>query len=420
MHDFLAAHAARGAYLKTIIYSEQFYYPDGWGGVQLPQDLTICLAKAGWHVEVICGSDLYSPRIDGDEAADPRSAGIVLCRTPRLLGGDIHRLKLLKQAVFYLCALPLLLLRRRPALFVTQTNPPLLVVLAAVAALVHQRPLMIIAQDLYPELMFADGMVRADGLAGALLRRAFAWAYCRAAKVVALGEGMAQRLISKGVSSNRIEVISNWATGDLAIDRAPANVLRSQWGLSDHFLILYSGNIGVAHDIDTPIRALEILLERSAKVQLLFVGKGSRLAAAESAAAERALSRAIRFRPPVASSRLPQMFGLAQVALVTLRVGFEGLVVPSKLFGYMSRGIPTLYVGPPSDVESILGASGGGECFRNGAAEELADGIERLIEDPRNLESMGRAAARYYHLHFSRQRALDAYSAAVDSVVSAR
>jgi len=129
----------------TIVFAEQFYYPEAWGGAQLLRDLTTHLVASGCAVEVVCGSDPYAPEVDEDEVEDPRARGVVVRKTPRLFGGDIHRLKLLKQIVFYVCCAPLLLVRRRPTVFVTQTNPPLLVALVTIVALLHRRPFVIIA-----------------------------------------------------------------------------------------------------------------------------------------------------------------------------------------------------------------------------------------------------------------------------------
>jgi len=402
--------------MKSLVFTEQFYYPEGWGGAQLPRDVTSHLAQRGARVEVICGSDQYAPAEESQDD-DPRRSGVIIRRIPRLLAGSIHHRKLLRQLWFYVGCLPLLCLRRSPDLFVTQTNPPLVVPLVAFAALLHRRPFLIIAQDIYPEVMFAHGMSTPRGLPGRVLTLMFCWAYRRATRVVALGQVMAQRLVKKGVPQGRVDVISNWATGDESIDRDDRNGLREEWGLTGHFVILYSGNIGVAHDVETPIAALKILLERSPEARLLFIGKGSRLADAQRAATDAGVSHAVQFRPPVPAARLPQTLGLAHVALATLRVGFEGLVVPSKVLGYMARGLPTLYVGPHSDIEQFLLASQGGMCFRNDAAEELAAGLQALMDAPGRLRLMGERAASYYQNHLSRATGLRMYADLVDSTL---
>ncbi|MDB4988119.1 MAG: colanic acid biosynthesis glycosyl transferase, partial [Myxococcaceae bacterium] len=262
--------------MQSLIFTEQFYYPEGWGGAQVPRDITTHLAAAGFDVSVICGSDLYAP-VEGELGPDPEQRGVRILRIPRLLGGDIHSRKLLRQLWFYLLSVPALLSHGRPQLYVTQTNPPLMVPIVAAIARLRGVPLLIIAQDLYPEVMVAHGMVGKDSFPTRLLNRVFRAAYGSASKVVALGSTMAERLYEKGVAPERVSIISNWATGDEQVVTGAANVLRKSWNLEGKFVVLYSGNLGIAHDIQTPIRALKLALEREPNIRLVIVGKGPRL-----------------------------------------------------------------------------------------------------------------------------------------------
>lgn len=403
--------------MKSVVFTEQFYFPEGWGGAQLPRDLTMHLAARGLRVEVICGSDQYTALEGNEEILDPRSVGVAIKRIPRLFGGAIHRRKLLKQLWFYVACVPLLVLRRSPDLFITQTNPPLLVPLVAVAALLRRRPYVVIAQDMYPEVMFAHGMAKANSIAGRLLVKLFAWAYGRATLVISLGEIMAHRLVSKGVQPHRIEIIPNWATGNEAIERGAGNLLRDAWELNDCFVLLYSGNVGIAHDVRTPLAALKLILQHHERVRLVFVGGGSRLDEAKQAAAELGVTHAVQFRPLVSAAELPQSLGLAHLALVTLLEGFEGLVVPSKLQGYMARGVPTLYIGPHSDAERILVAADGGRCFRNGDADGIAQCVRELMERPDRLATMGASAASYYHHSLTQRSGLQKYQQLIEALL---
>jgi glycosyltransferase involved in cell wall biosynthesis len=392
----------------SVVFTEQYYYPEGWAGAQLPRDITIHLARSGFDVEVICGSDPYAP-VDGSPIEDPRLQGVRIVRVPRVLRGDIHSLKLLRQAWFYLCVLPLLAFRRSPALFVTQTNPPLLVPIVALAAWLKQRPFVIIAQDIYPEVMFAHGMVKRQGIAASILGSLFRWAYRRAERVVSLGPTMTQRLIEKGVRSERVTEVSNWATGDESIVRGAENMLRPSWDLTGKFVVLYSGNIGIAHDVETPILGLKTAIARAPNIRLVVVGKGSRLEEAKALVRAHHLDEHVIFRSLVPTELLPHSLGLADLALVTLKRGFEGLVVPSKLLGYMARGLPTMYVGPPSDAQSILEASRGGVCVANDDVDRFATALVEFASAPQSLTLMGSSAARYYDAHLSRDVALAKY-----------
>lgn len=400
-------------HMPRILFVEQFYYPDGWGGAQIPRDITIHLARAGWRVEVICGSDTYAP-VDDENVENPTLAGVTIRRVPRLFGGDIHRGKLLRQLWFYLAATPLLLFGRRP-LYVTQTNPPMIVPLAALAAMIRRRPLVIIAQDLYPEILFAHGMVSQKSAGAKVLRAIFQWAYRRAASIVSLGPTMSERLVEKGVRRERIVEICNWATGAEAIVRGPENPLRAEWGLAGKFVVLYSGNLGIAHDIETPLRAVARVRQDVPNLRLVFIGKGSRLAEAQRLTGELGIEDAVLFRQFVPLSLLPYSLGLADLALVTLQRGFEGLVVPSKLLGYLARGIATIYVGPSSDISFYLQDSGAGSSIENGNVEGLARIFSELSRAPAQIHAMGTRGEQYYFQRLSRSIALDKYSKLVSA-----
>jgi glycosyltransferase involved in cell wall biosynthesis len=161
---------------------------------------------------------------------------------------------------------------------------------------------------------------------------------------------------------------------------------------------------------------MRTLSERVPELRLVFVGKGSRLAQAKDLVRELGLQHVVQFRAFVPLELLPHSLGLADAALVTLLPGFEGLVVPSKLLGYMARAVPTLYVGPDSDVSRLVGLSHGGRCVPAGAVDELADAVERWVRSGPDLRASGEAAAAYYAAHLSKAMGLAAYRDAVARV----
>lgn len=197
---------------QRALFIEQFFHPEGWGGAQLPRDITTYLARAGIAVDIVCGSDEYAP-VEGNQGADPSESGVRIIRLSALFGGNLHHRKFLRQAWFYAGLLPKLLLRRPPDLFVTQTNPPLAVPLVAVASRLWRRPCMIIAMDVYSEVLAAHGVITRQSVAGRFLARLFSWAYRLAERVVTLGPVMSTRPRSKGVTHERLVEIPTWVTG---------------------------------------------------------------------------------------------------------------------------------------------------------------------------------------------------------------
>jgi colanic acid biosynthesis glycosyl transferase WcaI len=402
---------------RRILFVEQYYYPEGWGGAELPLDLTLHLADSGFDVEVICGADQYAP-VEGTPAPDPRLRGIRIRRIPALIRRNIHQAKLIRQMWFYAALLPLLLFRRPPDLMVSQTNPPLAVVAVAAAARLWRKPFIIIAMDIYPEVLIAHGAMRANSVPAAILRCLFGWAYASARRVVALGPRMSERLQIKGVDRARIVEVPNWSTGAQGLVSGSSNKLRTEWSLEDKFVLLYSGNLGFAHEFETLLQGFERAHQSLPSLRLIFVGRGSRLADVQRRVKELGIAYVVRFNGLLPAERLPESFGIANLAIVTLQPGFEGLVVPSKLQGYMARGIPTLYIGPRSDVDHFIERSAGGVSLRCNDVEGVAEAIIELASDRQRLTTLSRSARQFYDAELNRSRGLDRYESVIQSVLN--
>jgi len=388
---------------------EQYFYPDGWGGAEIPRDIAIGMSEAGVDVEVLCGSDQYAPMSPGATAVDPSAHGVKIVRIPRVIPGPARRLRTLRILWFCLCAAPVLLLRRRIALIVTQTNPPLIVPTVALVAALRRTPFVVIAQDVYPEVLFASGVTRPNSLAGRALVRLFAWAYRRAKRVVVLGSFMRQRILRKGVSAERIVTISNWATGALRREHGADNPLRLSWGLQHRFVVLYSGNIGVGHEFDTFLAGVKRAAATRDELAVVFIGAGSRLREVRDLVRSLGVEDRVMFRDFVPAEELPLSMGIADLALVTLRDGFEGVLVPSKLFGYMARGIPTIYVGPRSDIAEAIERADCGACCGTGQDAAVAQVLCRAMESAQQLRRWSENGRTFYKRHLSRELAVRQY-----------
>jgi glycosyltransferase involved in cell wall biosynthesis len=394
--------------MPTLLFIEQYFYPEGWGGAQIPRDIVSGLRQADFGVEVLCGKDQYAPMLPG-QVPDPSVDGVRIFRVPRIAPGPIHRFKSLRILWFCTYAFPWLLMHRGVDLYITQTNPPLIVPTLALVAALRGKPFVVIAQDLYPEALSASGLVAARSLLGKSLRGLFGWAYRRASAVVALGTFMRLRILAKGVRAQRVHTISNWATGDAGCVSAVGNPLREEWGLRDRFVLLYSGNIGVSHEFETLLGGVQRAVAAGADLVLVFIGGGVRLPELRAFVASLGLHKRVVFRNFVPADMLPLTLGVADLALVTLRAGFEGIVVPSKLLGYMARGIPVLYVGPDSDAAELLRESLAGACCSPGDPQAVADVLLGVVREGAALRRWGENGRAFYGRHLARELGVSRY-----------
>ena len=101
--------------------------------------------------------------------------------------------------------------------------------------------------------------------------------------------------------------------------------------------------------------------------------------------------------------------GLADLAIVTLRDGYSGLVLPSKLLGLLARGIPILYIGPKSDVSSIILKANCGFCFDINDNNGILNLLYKIKTNENILSQLGKNGLNYYNDNFSREKGLSKY-----------
>jgi glycosyltransferase involved in cell wall biosynthesis len=183
---------------------------------------------------------------------------------------------------------------------------------------------------------------------------------------------MRERLVRRGVDAGKIEVIPNWSSVG-AVSAAEVQAMRKRLGWNGKFIALYSGNIGLAHDFETLVGAAKLL--EGGGVQMVFAGEGPRL---EQVRRETEGLAHVAFLLPQAKEDLSAFLAAADVHLVSVRAGLEGLVVPSKAYGILAAGRPLFYVGAVnSEVAGVIAESGCGVVIPNGDAAGLAEAIKQ-------------------------------------------
>ena len=211
-------------------------------------------------------------------------------------------------------------------------------------------------------------------------------------------------------------MIHHWADGR-AIRPCPEqdNELRAARGWSDRFVILYSGNLGLAHEFDTLLGAAELLRDEP-RFLFAFVGAGPRLAEVRQQATRRGLPN-VEFHPQVRPGDLGRSLTSGDVHLVTLREGLAGLLVSSKIYGILAAGRPTLYVGPQAgEIPQILREGSCGTCHSVGDSAGLAATIRRYDAEETYRMDQGRRARLLFERRFTKEQGLQAHRRLIESM----
>jgi colanic acid biosynthesis glycosyl transferase WcaI len=304
-----------------------------------------------------------------------------------------------------------LLWRRRVAVIVV-TNPPFMVLAVWLLSRLRRLPYGLLEWDIYPHIL------RPMGLAGTRhpLYRLWHWlhrqALRRAAAVVTLGDEMAGTLrqISPEAAAT---VVPNWV--DVAWLRPQphaANPFVREHRLQDKFVILYSGNLGATHAIETIVAVAEAL-RHEAEFQFVMIGEGSKRGLVETAVASGRTPN-ILLLPYQPAANLPWSLSSAAVAVVTLGSGYEGLSMPSKTYQMMAAGNALLGIScPPNDLALTIERHQCGANFRPDEPSVIADWLRGLAVFPHErhcLQAAARqAAASYYSAEVCIPQLTDAF-----------
>lgn len=407
-----AARVDSAAAMRFLLLN-QYFWPDKSSVSQLMTDLAEDLARAGAEVTVITGRQSYT----ADETYKPRERwrgiDIIRVRSSNLgRGGLVGRG--LDHVTFLAAAALRMVAARKVEVVVTISTPPFLPVLGLVRKAMARTKFVYWVQDLYPDTAVELGVLGRETAATRALELVSRATLRHADAVVTIGDCMADRIVAKGIDPTDIDIIHNWADGE-AIQEVPreANWFRTEHGLDDRFVILYSGNMGRGHSFDTLLGAARALAHRP-ELQFVFIGGGARRDEVERGAAELDNVRLLPYQP---REKLAWSLGAADIGVITLRDEALGVMVPSKLYGHAASARPILFIGPPtSTVARFITEAGCGAVFPHGDVAGVVRFIEELAADPARATAMGRAGRRFFDEHFGRARATGAFQAVCEAV----
>lgn len=322
---------------KKILFLCQVFYPDSTSTSQLFTSMFADMVKEGIEIEVLCSF----PSGDPSKAGLPRREmyqGVSIRRFGLRID---HKKSIVHRTLAYLgYMIPLaltLLFRRQHGVVFGVTNPPFVAQILYMVSLVRRMPYQYMILDQYPESLIALGMKRSS-----LLARLWMWgnrlAYQKAEKMIVLGRDMTTLLVENyDIERERIVYIPHWSAVE-APDPLPIaeSEMVDRLGLRDKVIFQYSGNMGMWHDIDILVRAAKEV-EDDERIHFLLIGNGARLANAKRLS-EELECRNITWHPFVPLSEVRASLSSCHIAIISLRAGFEGVAVPSKLYGILMSG----------------------------------------------------------------------------------
>ncbi|MEL6492897.1 MAG: glycosyltransferase family 4 protein [Cyanobacteria bacterium J06621_3] len=398
------ARAQTRAQTLQLLILTQFFPPDFAATGQLIEELATQLGQQGLAVNVFTGQPGYA--FEKGEAPTTERKGNVSVRRSRIsqLLSNRIRGKAINGALYTLRAIIHLAknAKRYNVLMVT-TAPPFLSVIAYLANLFFNLPYVCLLYDLYPDIAVELDVVKGNHPIAKLWRSLNRKIWRRSAGIIVLSDSMRDRIVGHCPDvADKISVIHSWSDDEKIVPVAKEdNWFAKEHDLVEPFVVLYSGNMGRCHDVDTIFHAACRL--RNEPILFVCIGGGAKRSPLIEAVEAEGLTN-FRFLPYQEKAVLPYSLTAGDVSLVSVADGMESLVAPSKLYPAMATGRPIAAICPSgSYLGTLLRDAEGGCAFENGDAKGLADYIRYLSRDRQESRRVGAAGRSHMQAHFTPQ-----------------
>ena len=363
-----------------VLFLNPYFQPENIAYTHLEQDLIEGILSKGHTIEVLC--PVPTRGISRETAKEYKNR-----KHETLLDGKVTvtrfwapqegRNPLIRAFRYFWCNLRHYQLGKKrkgvDVVFATST-PPTQGWIAGKVAKKLRCPFVYNLQDIFPDSLVTTGLSQKGSLLWKIGRKLEDATYKGADRVILISQAMKRNVLAKGLEEEKIEVVSNWVDTEAVqpVEKSE-NKLFEEFGIDrEKFTVVYAGNFGAAQGAGVVLEAAEKLPQ----VQFVIFGGGAEFAEIREKAAT--LGNVI-VNGLLPQNRVPEVYSLGDVALITCKKGVGDSGLPSKTWSIMACGTPIVAA---FDTESVLAEilqeANAGICVEPENAEALASAIEKM------------------------------------------
>lgn len=276
-------------------------------------------------------------------------------------------------------------------------NPNVLSIFPAIFyGLLKRKPVALNVDDLWPEDLYAFGLIKENSLTLKIMRFVTRLAYVKAKLITPISPSYVKIICGKyGVDHEKVVAVR--AGVDLNKFRALGNSFNCHKGI---FRVLYSGAFSVAYDFDQVLLAAKAL-ENVSGVEFVLQGGGELVGYVKSRADELGLKNLKVIDNIVKRGDVAKLTSEANALILPLR-NFERpyLGISSKLYEYQAVDKPIICCAEGQPAEYVE-ETRSGIVVKPGDHEALAKSILCLRETQGVAEKLGTSGRRYVQNNLS-------------------
>lgn len=398
--------------MKILIIS-QYFVPDITAAANRISEVARILGERGHDVEVVTSTPHKS---DADEFSEVEIENVGITRVA------VSKLKS-RSVVAYLSQFlgfsfgafgaSRTVLKRFDCDVIWVSSPPLPIVISSILLkYICRKKIVLDVRDIWPESAVSVGKIKSGGLSeflGLMLERA---AYFHASAITCVSTHMKQHLEAK--TKRPSSVVYN------SIPQSDLDYISSISKKPDRNLFCYSGNLGLAQDLETLLEAFANALANSTMKQcrLRIIGDGILREKLEQLSSDLGISDKVNFVGAMPKKDALKMMLEAGTMLIPLMSSKAFRVtVPSKVFDNLALERPII-----SNIEGegadILKSTGANTVVASGDVDAMANGFISVRKNWETLYKQSKDNRLLVEKRFTREKSVEALEIVFSSVVN--
>jgi len=376
-----------------ILYIHQYFTTPEEGGGTRSYEFSRYLVKQGHKVTILTGTELNTPLAGVKQKKDEYIEGIhvIYLKTP--YSNYMSFKKRLYSFIDFSLRSTLSGIRIKKYDLIFATSTPLTVAIPGIIlSFLRRVPMIFEVRDLWPDVPIQMGVIT-NPIIIKFLRFFENFTYRRAKHIIALSPGMAEGILTAGISKDKVTMIPNYCNLDF-FKPGKLKINNLEKLVYNNHIIVYSGAISDANNLELIISAAEKLQKVGRLVIFIIAGDGKEKPRLEKLVEIKKLKNVI-FLGKISKYEVVNLYRRA-IACIVL---FKNLPVlstnsPNKFFDAISTGKPIItnmggWIGEMVESNKI------GFSVVNDNPQVIVKAVDKLINmDKKRLEEMGHNARK--------------------------
>jgi glycosyltransferase involved in cell wall biosynthesis len=290
----------------------------------------------------------------------------------------------------------------RPTLFIV-TQPPLLSLVGYLQFKLYRRRYVLWIDDVWPDCLVRQGILGHHSLLVRLWQKFNSVTYRYADHIISIGPCMLKNVEAYTAPGTPLSVVPTWVDSNKVrpIEK-DKNIFAIQHGQLNKITVLYSGNMGVSHDMKSILTAARSMRHRE-DIHFMLIGSGAQFGWIKSSVAEQ-MDPNVTVLPLQPFEMLPLSLASGDIALVCMERGMEGISMPSKTYASLAAGSAILGIcARNSDLSALIEDCSCGRQVEPQNPQAIADALIALVDASDDLARMRINSRRAVEERFPRE-----------------